>query len=156
MAIVEVVKLCVYLKAIFPMKMLVSIRKKEEYCYSAGFHFALPLTRIWFEAASSDLHLQFTGHEDTNICPPDNSQDGEMIVPPKALIFRAWLKSLGLPSTGTLRFQTCSIQSVESNKEQLPEPPPNALDDLVANWVSPNRSSPLSILADDDFASSFK
>ena len=155
-AIVKVVKLRVYLKTIFTMKMLVSIRKKEEYCYSAGYHFALPLTRIWFENASNDLHLQFTGHEDTNICPPDNSHDGEMIIPPKALIFRAWLKSLGLPSTGTLRFQSCSIESDESDKEQFPEPPADALDDLVANWVSPNRSSPLSIFADDDFASSFK
>lgn len=135
------------------MKMLVCLRQADEYCYSCGYHFALPLSRVWFEDASNDLHLQFLGHEDTNICPPDNSLDGEMIVPPNALIFRAWLKSLGLPSNGTLRFQSCSIEGIGSSKGSLPEPPPDALGDLVEHWVSPNRSTPLSILPKENHVS---
>lgn len=120
--------------------MLVSLRVSED-SYSRRFHFALPLRRIWFEAVENDLHLQFSGHEDTNICPPHNALDSEMIVPLDSKVFRNWLDSVGLPSVGTLRFQSCMIETVDSNNAALPEPPPEVLADLVRHWDSPNRAS---------------
>lgn len=121
------------------IKMLVSLRSSED-SYASAFHFALPLRRIWFENVENDLHLQFTGHEDINICPPDNSLDDEMIVPLDSVVFRDWLDSVGLTSVGTLRFQSCLIESVDPENASLPEPTPEALADLVRHWDSPNRA----------------
>ena len=108
-----------------------------------GFYFELPVTRVWWECASDDLHLQFASFEDTNIKPSENAYKGEMLIPRDAKVFREWLKSQGEKSTGRITIFSFILENGKARNKMMP--PVTAYIDLVKNWVSPNRCKPRKI-----------
>jgi len=103
--------------------------------------FNLPVARCWFEDVGSDLHIQFKGYEDLNICPHDNAYKGEFNIPKRANKFISWLegptKKQGLErvTRDSLCACTCWLESKKFGRT----PPHEVMKDLLDNLVSPNR-----------------
>lgn len=103
-------------------------------------HVSLPLERMWFEDTTNDLHLQFFGHEEDNICPHQNDYANEFEIPWEAQAFRAWVTlhlGINLTSAETMTATFCSCIIV--SRRQAKAPPADILTDLVKHWESPNR-----------------
>jgi hypothetical protein len=100
--------------------------------------FTLPLKRVWFQGTRSDLHLQFEGLEDDNICPHMNEclYGDEFLIPAGARLFARWLlDTIGIPWTKDISI--CSVIIEEGDRTKI-TPPPEVIKDLVGHWDSPN------------------
>ena len=106
-----------------------------------GLSFLLPISLLWWEGVSNDLHLQFAGHERHNIRPADNAHNGEMVIPKKAKVFRVWLKSMNAPHKGRIHICSNMLFLLRPTKSHI-IPPKEAMDDLILHWDSPNDPQP--------------
>lgn len=131
------------------MNWIITLRDPEGGREGGLLTFALPLKRAWFEGVASDLHLQVDGYEEMNICPHENDYKDEFAVPSEAKVFIAWLEKLaekevnnGIDYEWNYRRTktTACTNFLESGRvRKAIIPPKEALDDLMAHLVSPNR-----------------